>query len=133
MGLMDKVKFWKHEPDMNLDPSLDLGPDLTPMDQGFGPNAGLPPQQYPSSPIPPQPDPVFAPDSMAPPRIDYERPRVIEQPQQLRQDSNDKNLEIISMKLDNIKVAIESLSQRVANIERLARDSQRQPPRRPQW
>jgi len=65
-----------------------------------------------------------------------DQPRIIEpapSPQNLQNDSYQKNLEIISMKLDNLKVAIENINQRLTNIERMATDSQNHQKQRPNW
>jgi hypothetical protein len=51
----------------------------------------------------------------------------------MQSDSHEKSLEILSMKLDNIKAALENMNQRIINIERMAIDSTRQEPRRRQW
>ena len=45
-------------------------------------------------------------------------------------DIESKNLEIISSKLDALRVSIESLSQRMANLEALARGEEEQGRRR---
>jgi hypothetical protein len=148
MGLIDKMKFWKKEPDFDLDSSLDLGsnpmsPDPMGGSQssfdsslGMDPNTGFGQAQEQmnntinSNPIPTQNN---NPMGM------QEQPRIITPQAQetqsgLRQESTDKNLELISMKLDNLKIAIENINQRLMNIEKIAKDSQNQEvKRRPNW
>jgi len=146
MGMIDKLMFWKKEPKLDLDTHLDMGPDPAPapnfgmpQEQGYDQNLGMPssgidsgfqPQNY-HQPY----NPVSGPS--APSSGAFDQPRVvhdpIQSPQAMQSDSHEKNLEIISMKLDNIKAAIENMNQRLINIERLAVDSTRQQPRRPNW
>jgi len=136
MGVMDKLMFWKREPKLELDPSLDLGPDPA---QAPDPLAGMGTDPMSSPNLGLGPSPIAQPSS--PPSFQQpmpvEQPRIIhdplQTPQQIQTDSNDKNLEIISMKLDNLKVAMENVSQRLANIERIAMDSTKEEPKRPQW
>ena len=158
MGFLDKVMFWKKGDDdfsdlgagdkNNLAFGDDFGAGMqtpgTPPSpfgssqanpsqsaygsQGFGQsNFGQqPPEQsfgrYPQSPAfsNPQPPPQsFAPQYPSQPR--YDNPQ---------DDLNSKNLEIISSKLDALRAAVESLSQRLANIEAIARGEEDQGRRR---
>jgi len=137
MSMLDKIMFWKKEPKLDLDTSLDMGPDPNygaPPQQGTEMNLGLDSQNLGMPSTPPGPD-MQMPNMHMP----AEQPRVVHDPvqsapQQLQSESHEKNLEIISMKLDNLKVAIENINQRLINIERLAIDSTHQPqPKRPQW
>ena len=140
MGFMDKVMFWKKEPKLDIDTNLDMG--LSPPvgnNLGIDTNPGLSSQQMS--------DPFLdhsyqqRPQQFQQQQFGYpqEQPRIISEtpvgmPQQsLQRDSYDKNLEIVSMKLDNLRSALENINQRLINIERLAMDSQRQDRQRPSW
>ena len=135
MGILDKIMFWKKDDEFkdvglgdkdNLAFGDNFGAGLqTPntlgsqfgSQQGFGqgsygqePNQGY--NRYPQSPAfsNPQPSmPSFGPQF---PQPRYENPR---------DDINSKNLEIISSKLDALRASIESLNQRLANLEAIAR------------
>jgi len=134
MSLLDKVMFWKKEPPLDLDTSIDLSPDPTPtpgMQPIGGPPLGDPfldNQQPMSNPSmsglgQPMASPPMAQPSMS-------QPRIIESPQAIQSDSHEKSLEVISIKLDNLKVALESINQRLINIEKLASDHQQDKTRR---
>lgn len=144
MGLFAKLKFWKKEAPLDIDTGLDTSFAPAP-----SPNAGLP---TPGSGFgtPRYGDPVLdntafgqqggfdQPSFSQKPSFGYDQPKIISETspgfsQNVQRDTYDKNLEIVSMKLDNIKAALENLNQRLINIERMAMDSMRQEPRRPNW
>ncbi len=153
MSFLDKVMFWKKEPTMDLDTSVDFSAPGS-YDPGMGPNTALQDPMLDSGFGSQQPyqqpgmghDPMrgggfgsqqsFGQPQMAPAQDQF---RIISEgrpdmgPQSLRNDSYEKSLEIVSMKLDNLKVALENINQRLMNIERLAMDSQNQERRRPGW
>ena len=127
MGFFDKLTFWKKKDDFgDFGKDLGMGKDLG-LDMGQGPSPDLgmgieplqpqqPFQKYPSFP---QQQNFQAPSFQAPPSFQPSYPS----------PSNDnyiasKNLEIISSKLDALKASIDSLGQRVANIEAIARGEQ---------
>jgi len=124
MSFVDKLMFWKKEPVDNFDSGLDLGPD---------------PLAQPSQPsgygYPQQPDTGMQDMGMQHNPNPMEQPRILHDPVQSAQQygGNDKSLELISIKLDNIKQSIENINQRLINIERIAMDSQHQEKRRGQW
>lgn len=139
MGILDKVMFWKKEPNFDIDSNMDFGSDpmqsdplggsKSSFDSGFetNQNSGFgQAQQQMNNSFNPNP----AQQQMSNPGMDmHEQPRIItpviqEAQTGIKQDSADKNLEIISMKLDNLKIAIENINQRLINIERIAKDSQ---------
>lgn len=144
--MMDKLMFWKKEPEINLDPSIDMGPSNSGMETFSQPpsfdsinNPGLPNDPMAGLPPQPQPDPVLDNNFGGDNRYNqpsYDRPRIVNDPMVQQPNMNDgaqKNMEIISMKLDNLKIAIENMNQRLQNIERIAQESQAQPPKRPNW
>ena len=127
MGFFDKLAFWKKKDDLadfgkDLGIDKDLGMDLS---QGPSPDLGMgiepasSPQQafnkYPS----------FQQQS-------YQQQPAFQQPS-YTSDSNyiaSKNLEVISSKLDALRVSLESINQRLANIEAIARGEQEDTRRR---
>ncbi len=155
MGFLDKVMFWKKSDDDFSDLGLgdknnlafgdDFGagmqtpgtppspfgssqanpPNQSAYGQGFGQSSFGQPEQsfgrYPPSPAFSNPQPPAQPFTPQ-----YSQPRY-DNPQD---DLNSKNLEIISSKLDALRAAVESLSQRLANIEAIARGEEDQGRRR---
>ncbi len=138
MGILDKIMFWKKTDEFadvglgekenlafgnefNAAPGTGLGP--TPgsgtepgMDQGLGQqNQGF----TPPGPTPPQPS---APSYPSQPQFQPQPPSYAN-PQQ---DLEAKSLEVISSKLDAIRASIESLNQRLANLEAIARGEEEQ-------
>ena len=126
LGFFDKLTFWKKKDDFgDLGKDLGMGKDLGLDMQGPSPDLGMglepiqsqqPFQKYPS--FPPQQN-FQAPNFQSPPAFQPSYPPA----------SNDsyiasKNLEVISSKLDALKASIDSLNQRVANIEAIARGEQ---------
>jgi len=130
MSIFSKLMFWKKKdefadfglgdkgavPGMNLGlgPELGAGAELT---QGteMQPSLGMPMQQPPIQ----QPAPFQAPAQ--PP---FQSPA---QPQMQGQEyTNSKNLEVISSKLDALRASLDSINQRLANIENIARSEEEQ-------
>jgi len=125
MSFMDKLMFWKKNDDFsNLgldtkDPfkdNLGLGDNLG-AGQNFGmgqqsQNLGLPTQSTPQSSFqqPPSQQPSYQQPQYQP--SSYSNPQ---------QDLAAKDMEIISSKLDALRVSIESINQRLANLESIAR------------
>ena len=130
MGIFDKLAFWKKkedfgdfDKDFGADLGLeagDMGPDLgLPRQPGMGRDLGMPedtgfgsmgreyPQrsmQPPGQPLPMQ-QPFGAPIQPAQPsEYDYSRDK----------------FEIVSAKLDSIRYTLESINQRLTNLERVA-------------
>lgn len=154
MGIIDKLMFWKKEPKLDFDTGLDMNTQVTGPDPGLSQgNAynfqqtgdpyvdgqqGSAPQYQQNPPFPQspyqQPDNSFQPHQQGYMGGEMHEPKVVERPQQnLQGDSYDKNLEIVSMKLDNLKVALENINQRLINIERMAMEGSRQDRRRGNW
>ena len=123
MGILGKIMFWKKKDefaDIGLgdkgaapDMDLGLGPDIG-AGGDFGQGAGM--QPSPVMPSPQQPSFQQQPPSFGPP------PSI--NPPQMQSSEEyaaNKNLEVISSKLDALKAAIESINQRLTNIEAIAR------------
>ena len=125
MGFFNKLAFWKKKDDLDnlgkdlgLDKEfgLDLGAPSPDLGMGIEPAQQQPYQKYPSfqqSGF--QPQPSFQP-----------QPAYQQQPSYSSNDNfiASKNLEVISSKLDALRASIESINQRLANIEAIARGEQ---------
>ncbi|MBN2111960.1 hypothetical protein JW707_02560 [Candidatus Woesearchaeota archaeon] len=137
MGLLDKIMFWKKEeepfprqdfgskdfgfPDESHDLGLPKpgGPGLPGEEQKPGNFGGVP--EYPS--------PSFgAPrlEETAPPQT-RALPQGAVQMEQTPSMSN-KDLEIISLKLDSMKATLEAINERIARLEKIA-EGERESPR----
>ena len=137
MGILDNLMFWKKDKfdldslgkDLSAlpDPNTGLEPNL-----GLNQNMGMPnsasdplaqPQQFQSFQTPQSaglaPDPS-RPQSFNSLNREQQQQRLAPQ----AQTHMAKDLEIISSKLDALKSALESVSQRLANLERMAQDQQ---------
>ena len=123
MAFLSKLAFWKKKDDIeDLGKDLGLGKELG-LDIGTGPSPDLgmgleqqqqqPYQKYPSfqqSSF--QPQPSFQSQAFQQPS--YQNDNYIAS----------KNLEVISSKLDALRASLESINQRLANIEAIARGEQ---------
>ncbi len=103
MGIFGKLMFWRKNDEIGLD------------------NLGLNPQE----PAPMQ-QPVFPDNSQQPwmqPQVGQPSPYYPQQQMESLQTSNlyaaGKQMEVVSAKLDALKASLDSLSQRMANIERM--------------
>ncbi|MDP7180268.1 MAG: hypothetical protein QF824_03290 [Candidatus Woesearchaeota archaeon] len=147
MSFMDKLMFWKKSDDFGKDLEMGLDKGLAAHDAGMGgpggpggpgtemgghdpglggqgmgmgghdPGFGAPPQQpsYGQSPSMGQP-----PQQMAPPQ-QFQQPAPPMMPQQQGgQEVVGKDFEIVSSKLDGLRATLESINQRLANLERVA-------------
>lgn len=132
MGFMDRIAFWKKKDefgDIGLgEQSPGLGSYSAASDLGLGPspggmeggsadfNLGLPSQPQQPSPQQPsfqQPQPSF-------------KPQFQQQPVYQQQGTAEKDFEIISSKLDALRAALDSINQRLANLEAIARGEEEQ-------
>ena len=129
MGFFNKIAFWKKKDDFgDFGKDLDLGKDLG-MDMGQGPSPDL---GMGLEPLPQGQQPY--------PKYPSFQQQGFQAPHQYSQStsSNDsyiasKNLEVISSKLDALKATMDSLNQRVANIEAIARGEQEDNTRRKRY
>jgi hypothetical protein len=126
MGILDKVMFWKKNDDLG---DMDLGgKDNLAFGDNFGGQPGATPGM-PDAGMNPgmdqgmgQQPPGMAPQQQPPPPSFSQYPQQFSQPSYAPQpDIESKNLEIISSKLDAIRASIDSLNQRLANLEAIAR------------
>ena len=124
MSVFSKLAFWKKKDDLEgLGKDLGIDKDLG-LDMGAGPSPDLgmgletsqqqPYQKYPSF----QQQQGFQPSSL--------QSQPVFQPSYSSNDNfiASKNLEVISSKLDALRASIESINQRLANIEAIARGEQ---------
>ena len=139
MGFLGKLAFWKRreEPDFGLGKEpLGLGGDLglSGADMGFPDAGGFGAQTMPNMPAQPtmqQPlQQQTAPYGFqqAPPSYGYQQPAAMQQSP--REYTVAKDIEVISYKLDALRAALESINQRLASLERIARGEEEQPRRR---
>ena len=123
MGFFSKLAFWKKKDDLDSlgkdfgidkELGLDLGAGPSPeLGMGIEPAQQQPYQKYPSfqqSSF--QPQPSFQSQAFQQPS--YQNDNYIAS----------KNLEVISSKLDALRASLESVNQRLANIEAIARGEQ---------
>ncbi|MBI2101112.1 hypothetical protein HYT53_00705 [Candidatus Woesearchaeota archaeon] len=122
MSFLGKLAFWKRKDDIEeIGKDLGLDKELG-LDIGAGPSPdlGMNIEQQPFQKYPSLQQQGFQPSQPA-----FQQPSV----------SNDnfiasKNLEVISSKLDALRASIESINQRLANIEAIARGEQEDTRRR---
>ena len=131
MAFFDKLAFWKKKDDLDdlgkdLGLDKDMGMDFTSSgpspDLGMGIDAGTHSQQQPLQKYP---------SFQQQPQQSFQAQPAFQQPsfQQPAYGGNDnyiasKNLEVISSKLDALRASLESINQRLANIEAIARGEQ---------
>jgi hypothetical protein len=133
MGVLDKLAFWKKKEDLGLgnDFGADLGaaptgPDLgMPQQPGMARDLGLPSRDLgmpedtgfgaaqPRAQPPAQPPGQFSPMQQP-----FGAPMQPQQPTQA--DYKSDKFEVVSAKLDSIRYTLESINQRLANLERIA-------------
>jgi len=134
MGFMDKLAFWKKKDEFGDIGLGDKGPDLgtgsAASDLGLGPSPGG--MESPADlnlGIPQQP-PMQQP-SLQPPQSSFQQPQPSLQPQ-FQQPSPqqgftaEKDFEVISSKLDALRAALDSINQRLANLEAIAKGEEEQ-------
>lgn len=125
MGLLGKLAFWKKNDDFDFNKEFgaDLGLGKDPGMPGFDNNSGLNFQNnqgFDNLQSSPQLEPSYSqpPGRPAPMRQPFAAPMAPSQPVE-RDYSNDK-FEVVSAKLDSIRYTLESINQRIANLERAA-------------
>ena len=127
MGILDKVMFWRKKDDfsdLGLDGKQPFGNDALAFGNDFSMGAGLGQPAMGQSQGFSQPPQNMGFSQPAYPQPSYQSYQPRYEPQQ---DMASKNLEIISSKLDALRASIESLNQRLANLEAIARgDEDRQ-------
>ena len=123
MSIFSKLAFWKKKDELeDLGKDFGIDKDLG-LEMGAGPSPDLgmgletvqqPYQKYPSF----QQQQGFQPSSL--------QSQPVFQPSYSSNDNfiASKNLEVISSKLDALRASIESINQRLANIEAIARGEQ---------
>ena len=119
MALLDKLMFWKKkEEDFGGDLN-DLGGDLGNLDNikppfETNPNqgAGTQPQFNPST---------------------FNQGGFPQQPSYPQSNVNDKDLQIISLKLDSLKSTLDSIDQRLRNVEKIAKIEMEKAKDGPAW
>ncbi|MEM3126519.1 MAG: hypothetical protein QW331_00415 [Candidatus Woesearchaeota archaeon] len=102
MSILDKLMFWKKKDELPDIEGLSTSPSALPEEERFGRGYEMPEH------------PVFG--GSQPPSQQF---REFQQ-QFPQQPARDRDMEIISAKLDAIKANVESISQRLERLERLA-------------
>ena len=123
MGILDKVMFWKKK-----DEFAGLGPGELPGEMG-GPELGLSKTGLPEEAMHPGAAPGAAPGMPtlepagppeAPQALGGLPPQAAPQPQVVHPEAVGKaEVEIISVKIDNLKTTIEVVNQRLERIEKM--------------
>jgi len=108
MSFLSKLQFWKKNDDLPFSDDMDSKLHLPDIDGGYG-------QQTPSS-MPPMDSGFSRPHSFSQPS-----PPLFQQ-QQFQQQQPGKDMELIEAKLDTIRSMLDSINQRLANLERIARE-----------
>jgi len=126
MAFFDKLKFWKHKED------LDIGKDLG---KSFGkepdiniPDFGKSPMDIPSEDFG-KPISTTQHGRLPFPEQEVRHTPVVPQPQ-WQGYKEDSEMQVISAKLDALKASLDSINQRLMNLERIAEGEQ---PRRWQY
>ncbi len=104
MGFLDKIAFWK-KGDAEFMPGTEQNLALPDFDKSLEPGW--------QSPLPPPPPAAFAPPSFS----NFNSPQMNSPPMSDRRD-----MELIEAKLDTIKSLLDNLNQRMANLEKMARE-----------
>lgn len=128
MAFFSKLAFWKRKDDLgdlgkDFGLDKDLGMDLGPSpDLGMGMEATQQPyQKYPSI----QSQQSFQSQPAFQSQQSFQPQPAFQQPSYSNEDFiNSKNLEVISSKLDAVRASLESINQRLANLEAIARGEQ---------
>jgi len=136
MGVLGKLAFWKKKDDFDLgkDFGADLGlgqpgaaPDFGDPSQYAPPNAGLdqnmnigmpPDTGFGNMGQPPQQRSMQPPGQPAPMQQPFGAP--MQPPQPTGRDHSNDKFEVVSAKLDSIRYTLDSINQRLANLERVA-------------
>tara|TARA_Y100000031_G_C8143173_1_gene348608 strand:- start:322 stop:801 length:480 start_codon:yes stop_codon:yes gene_type:complete len=144
MGILQKAMFWKKDDDFDFDkdlgspnlsdPGEDLGGSKT-ADLGKGPDLNVPSLEGESMPSQPK-------DELGLPKTEYTDPAMAKmdqnslqtpmshpnQPpitpsaptQSLSSEASDKHMEVISAKLDMLKISLEAVNTKLDNLTRVA-------------
>lgn len=106
MGILDKLMFWKKKEELGELEPVEKAPKFG--EEMFGGETAFREPQY-------RPPEEFETKPSAPPAG----------PMPEYADMASKNFEIVSAKLDAIRASLESISQRIANIEKSAEESRK--------
>ncbi|MFC1768879.1 hypothetical protein ACFLZX_03885 [Nanoarchaeota archaeon] len=134
MSLLDKLKFWKKEPTLDLGPEPDLGmgkglDEKSPFDTTPGADLGAPPGSDLSTP----PGHGLPPTGQTPPSFDESSsmshqpfsPQQSTPPSREKPEIMEKSIEVVSIKIDALKATLDAVNQRLENLEHIAREEQR--------
>jgi len=114
MAILDKI-LGRKKPEPLIPPTgLEKGPDL-----GLGLDepaiaSGPTPKAFPQPP----PEPISSPHQPTFAQAQHQAP------QQMQHTSVEKDIQILNAKLDSLKAILDNINQRLANIERIAQESE---------
>ena len=124
--MLGKLMFWKKDDDLRLDDDIGLPKsssmphnDLALDTQGLPKQSELPPQDISMENFKNSPERSLGGFRDPPQRMMSQEPQPHSMFQQPAYGQN-KDMEIISAKLDSLKATLESINQRIANLERIA-------------
>ena len=119
MGILNKLLFWRHDDELDFDKLADEQLKTGIKEDPFGLNQDIEERS-------PFPEELTKPVTVR--GSPYKQTTFQPPPAALSQPAEDitKDLELISSKLDTIKVMLSSLDQRTANLERAAGVQQQQ-------
>ena len=138
MSFLDKIQFWKREPAFSVPPEHDF--DFTkPIGDGYPDTTGLGQPTFGNTPfqqnqMPQLPSFELGFGNAMQPSSLPQLGSSMNPPQMASGSMVSKDIEIISAKIDSLRATMESVNQRLMNIERLAQN-EKQPDygRRTQW
>lgn len=121
MGILNKILFWRHDEDLDFDKLADEQLKAGVTEDPFGSNQ---PDFEERSPFPEEPSRPATVRGSPYKQTTFQQPA----PAAFAPSAENiqKDLELISSKLDTIKVMLSSLDQRTANLERAAGVQQQQ-------
>ena len=130
MGFFNKLAFWKKKDDLDsLGKDFGIDKELG-LDLGAGPSPDLGMSIEPAQQQPYQKYPSFQQSGFQPQPSFQSQPAFQQPSYQSDNYIASKNLEVISSKLDALRATMESINQRLANIEAIARGEQEDKRRR---
>ena len=113
MGILNKILFWRHDDELDFDKLAEQQLAKSPKD-----DLGLEPMpDFEEKPLFPEQEPAKPTMLRGSP---YKQTTFQQQAAFPSSESIEKDLELISSKLDTIKAMLSSLDQRAANLERAA-------------
>lgn len=138
MSFLDKLMFWKKDDEFDFNddfkdmgdmpnfgtqpPGMQSTPNMSGMDQNM-PGQGMPPDMQQNMPPPSMqqgmPSMQQRPSNLNMPQTDFRRMPEPRYEEHVAPDYGKPEMEVISVKLDNLRTSVEVLNQRLQRIEKL--------------